>query len=126
MKKTIKKILRNTVIALLVISALQVNLLIPPVKAVTQAEIDALKGDAGDLKNEKNELRQQINALKGDKTRALEAKGLLDRQSDVIREEISNVEAQIAAYETLIAQTQAELEETEQKLVELRTARESG
>jgi len=117
MKKTIKQILRNTVVAMLVISALQVNILVPPVKAVTQAEIDALKGDAGDLKTEKNELKAQINALKGDKTRALEAKGLLDRQSDVIRAEITNVEAQIAAYETLIAQTQAELEETEQKEV---------
>lgn len=115
MKKKIKKFLRNTVIAMLVISALQVNILVPPVKAVTQAEIDALKGDAGNLKGEKNELQEQINALKGDKTRALEAKELLDRQSDVIRAEIVNVEEQIAAYETLIAQTQAELEETEEK-----------
>ncbi len=113
--KSVKKFLRTLVLILLVVSSLQLELVAPPVKAVTQAEIDALKGDAGDLKDEKAALQAQINALKGDKTAALQAKDILDRQSDVIRSEISNVTEQIAAYETLIAQTKAELAEAERE-----------
>ncbi len=118
MKKRMVKGLRSIVIALLVVSTLQLQLFAPPVKAVTQAEIDDLRDNASDLESEKNELQSQINELKDDKDDALAKKALLDEQSDVIRAEIANVEEQIAAYETLIAQTQAELEAAEQEEAE--------
>jgi len=113
MKNTVKKMLRSAVLVLLVVASLQVNLIVPPVKAVTQAEIDALKGDASGLKDEKSELQAQVNAIKNDKTKAIQAKNLLDQQSDVIRKEIANTESLIAAYESFIAQTKMELAETE-------------
>ena len=115
MKQTIKRFLLGTLALLMVVSALQLESFVPPVEAVTQAEIDALKDNAGGLKDEKSELQAQVNAIKKDKNKAIQAKNLLDQQSDVIRQEIANTESLISAYEDLIAQTQAELEATEQK-----------
>jgi len=113
MKKNMKRILLGVLALLMVVSTLQLEAFAPPVKAVTQAEIDALKGDASGLKDEKSELQAQVNAIKKDKSKAIQAKNLLDQQSDVIRKEIANTESLIAAYEELITQTQAELDETE-------------
>ncbi len=114
-KKTVKRLLRGVLMALLMVSLLQFDLMAPPAQAVTQAEIDQLKNNAGALSGEKKDLQTQIDALKNDKDDAIEKKTLLDRQSEVIRKEITNVEAQIAAYEELIAQTKRELAETEER-----------
>ncbi len=114
-KKTVKRLLRGALMALLMVSLLQFDLMVPPAQAVTQAEIDQLKNNAGALSGEKKDLQTQIDALKNDKDDAIEKKTLLDRQSEVIRKEITNVEAQIAAYEELIAQTKRELAETEER-----------
>lgn len=115
MKRKIHNCLRSLVIILLVVCTLQGNLVVPPVQAVTQAEIDALKENASALKGEKAELQKQLNALEGDKAAALEQISLLDDQNEITRQEIANTEAVIADYETLIAQTQAELEAAEKE-----------
>ena len=80
--------------------------------AVTQADIDALRKQATEIAENKKNLSAQIAELKKKVADATAHKKLLDRQSDLIREEIGNAEAQIGNYETLIEQTKAELEQT--------------
>ena len=80
-----------------------------PVLAVTQADIDALKGDANDLKEQRKELEKELDALQADRAQVVKRKNLLDQQISNTSQQISNVEAQIANYVELIAQSEAEL-----------------
>ena len=100
---------------LFVVGSIQSGELAPAVSAVTQAEIDNLKGNANDLDSQKADIQDQIDALESDKSKALEQIALLDQQADVIRQEITNTKALISNYETLIDQTQAELEQAEEE-----------
>lgn len=89
--------------------------LAPAASAVTQADIDALKGDAKDLAKEKKDLQAQIDKLSSDISSTMERKRLLDGQIGVTEQEIGNKEEEIATYEDLIAQTAAELADAEAK-----------
>lgn len=80
-----------------------------PALAVTQADIDALKGDAKTLSQQKKELKDKINALSDDIANNMKKKELLDSQISVLSQEIANVESQISTYAELITQTEAEL-----------------
>ncbi|WP_298025067.1 murein hydrolase activator EnvC [uncultured Dysosmobacter sp.] len=80
-----------------------------PALAVTQADIDALKGDAQTLSQQKKELKDKINALSDDIANNMKKKELLDSQISVLTKEIANVESQISTYAELITQTEAEL-----------------
>ena len=104
--------------ALFVVGCVQTEGLAPAVEAVTQSEIDNLKDNASDLGDQKDALQSQIDALESDKSKALEQIELLDKQNDVIRQEISNTESLITNYENLITQTQAELEDAERQEAE--------
>jgi len=86
-----------------------------PAQAVTQAEIDALKDDASDLKSKRKELESKLSALSDDKAEVLKRKNLLDQQISNTSAQIQNVETQIANYTALITQTEAELIEAEAK-----------
>ena len=77
--------------------------------AVTQAEIDALKGDANALASQKKDLQNQLKAVQADKNEAMARKELLERQINVIQEEIDNISRQIAMYDQLIAEKEEEL-----------------
>ena len=77
--------------------------------AVTQAEIDALKGDANALASQKKDLQNQLKAVQADKSEAMARKELLERQINVIQEEIDNISRQIAMYDQLIAEKEEEL-----------------
>lgn len=81
--------------------------------AVTQAEIDALKGNAGKLAEQKKDIQAQLKAVQADKSNALKKKELLEDQIDLIRQEIANINEQIAMYDQLIAEKTAELEQAE-------------
>ena len=81
--------------------------------AVTQAEIDALKGSAGKLAEQKKDIQAQLKAVQADKSNALKKKELLEDQIDLIRQEIANINEQIAMYDQLIAEKTAELEQAE-------------
>ena len=81
--------------------------------AVTQAEIDALKADANNLKNQKKDIQNQLKSVRADKSKALDQKELLEQQIDVIVSEISNLDAQINKYNELIGQKETELAENE-------------
>ena len=115
MKKVWKRGMLVLLALLFVAGSIQSGELAPAVSAVTQAEIDALKGNANELDSQKDALQSQIDALESDKSKALEQIALLDQQADVIRQEISNTETLISNYETLITQTKAELAEAEEQ-----------
>ena len=86
-----------------------------PAVAVSQADIDALKGDASELKQQKKDLQNKISALSDDISNTMKKKELLDSQISVLSSEISNVEAQISTYASLITQTEAELLDAQQR-----------
>lgn len=86
-----------------------------PVSAVTQADIDALKGDASDLTGQKKALQEKLASLSDDKAEVMQKKELLDQQIAVQVKEISNVESQISTYAELITQTQAELADAQER-----------
>ena len=83
--------------------------------AVTQAEIDALKGNASALATQKKDLQNQLKEVQADKDAAMARKELLERQINVIQQEIDNINQQIAMYDKLIAQKEEELAEAEEK-----------
>lgn len=85
----------------------------PALAAVTQAQIDALKGDANDLKSQRKKLEQELAELKNDRAQVVKRKNLLDQQISNTSQQISNVESQIANYEELIRQAEAELADAE-------------
>ena len=81
--------------------------------AVTQAEIDALKDKSSTLASQKKDIQAQLKAVKADKNAAMNKKLLIEDQIDVIRQEIANINEQIAMYDQLIAEKTAELEQAE-------------
>ena len=107
MKKRWRRTGRVLVALLLAVCSLSVNL--SPVLAVTQADIDALKDDAGDLSAQRKELEKKLDALADDKSSAMERKNLLDQQIANTSAQISNVEAQISKYASLISEKEQEL-----------------
>lgn len=86
-----------------------------PAAAVTWADVNDLKNEAGDLADQRKELESQLSALADDKSEALKRKNLLDQQITNLSSQISNVEKQISTYEALITQTEAELAEAQEK-----------
>lgn len=85
--------------------------LVPVARAVTQAEIDSLKGDSKELANQRADLKSQLADLASQRNSALNRKLLLDQQIALTVQAISNTEKQISGYETLLVQTAYELEE---------------
>lgn len=81
--------------------------------ALTQDDIDSLKGDAKELANQKAEVKKDLAALVSQQASVKEKKNLLDQQIRLTEQEIENTEAQIAGYEVLLSQTAYELEENE-------------
>ena len=70
--------------------------------AVTKAEIDALKDKSGSIASQKKEIQSQLKALQADKSSAMKKKQLLEDQIDLTRQEISNINEQIAMYDTTL------------------------
>ena len=84
-----------------------------PASAVTQAEIDAMKEEANSLKQQQEEIQDQLDSLAADRENAMARKTLLDQQINATRAEINTIAAQIAKYDELIAQKQEELSQAE-------------
>lgn len=84
-----------------------------PAGAVTQADIDALKGDAKEIAQDKKDLQAKIDQLSSDISNNLRRKELLDQQISLTESEISNKEEEIETYAQLITQSEAELAEAE-------------
>lgn len=84
-----------------------------PASAVTQAEIDAMREEADDLKDQQKEIQAKLDALEEDQANAMERKTLLEQQINATQAEINTIAAQIAKYDELIAQKQEELSQAE-------------
>lgn len=84
-----------------------------PASAVTQAEIDAMKEEANSLKQQQEEIQDQLDSLAADRENAMARKTLLEQQINATRAEINTIAAQISKYDELIAQKQTELDEAE-------------
>lgn len=89
--------------------------LVPVAHAVTQEQIDNLKGAAKELANESSQLKLQLAELKDQRTSAIQRKNLLDQQISLTVQQIDNTEKQISGFETLLAQTAYELEENKKQ-----------
>ena len=109
LRRSTKKLAVLLCVALLLTSAAA------PALAVTQADIDALKSDANELKGQQKALQSKLDALADDKAQVLQKKSLLDQKIANTSASIQNVEAQIADYTSLIAQKEAELADAQQK-----------
>ena len=103
MKHT-RRILSLLMALLLVFALAPAETLVPVAHAVTQEQIDNLKGAAKELANESSKLKDQ-------RTSAIQRKNLLDQQIDLTVQQIDNTEKQISGFETMLAQTAYELEE---------------
>ena len=114
MKRSWKRALRALFCLSLALMLTAVDLA-PAAALVTQADIDALKGDAGDLKDKRKELEAKLKELANDKSTAMERKALLDQQIANTTAQIENVEAQIENYNQLIAQQEEALADAEER-----------
>ena len=86
-----------------------------PASAVTQAEIDAMREEADDLKAQQEEIQAQLDALAEDQANAMERKTLLEQQINATQAEINSIAAQISKYDELIDQKQVELAQAEEE-----------
>jgi hypothetical protein len=90
---------------------------LPMAYAVTQADIDALKGDASELASQRSDIKSQLAELKNQRSSALKQLELLDQQIALTEREIKNTEDQISGYEALLSQTALAAVTVESKLV---------
>lgn len=82
-------------------------------RAVTQAEIDALREDADDLSAEIDEIEDELAKIRSDKSQMVQQVSLLSQQVSSLNDEIAYTEDLISGYDALLAQTAWELEENE-------------
>ena len=108
MKKN-KRYVRICAALLCAVLCLSVNVAPAMAAKVTQADIDALKGNAASLDKKQKEIQSKLNSLKNDKAAAVQKKTLLDDQIANTNAKISNTEAQISDYNALISQAETEL-----------------
>ena len=114
MKKN-KRYVRICAALLCAVLCLSVNVAPAMAAKVTQADIDALKGNAASLDKKQKEIQSKLNGLKNDKAAAVQKKTLLDDQIANTNAKISNTEAQISDYNALISQAEIELADAQQR-----------
>ena len=85
----------------------------PPALAVTQGQIDALKKQQKEYEKKKQELQSQINSLEYQQSTVLQKKEVLDSQIELTQQEIDNINALIAQYDTLIEEKTVEVQEAQ-------------
>ena len=84
---------------------------VQPANAVTQAQIDRLKGEAKNLEDKQAELQAQINSRNDDIMAVMAKYELLEQQIELTRQEITNLTQQIALCEEEIAEKEIEYNE---------------
>ena len=84
-----------------------------------QNQIDQMEQEQAELQEKLEELESQRNENLSEIYEMVEQKGLVDQQIALLHEQIDNMNNQIAAYAVLIADKQAELDESEKQLQEL-------
>lgn len=111
------------ILALAMLATLIAGVLPRDASAASSSE---LKNQLEDLKDEKDALMKEIEALEkqqsdnfNDMESLINQKDVIDQQVALLYAEISNVNSQIAAYSLLIADKQEELELAQQRLADL-------
>ena len=107
--KNQKTIVRILCIVLSVLMVLSIVMMVIPVRAVTQTEIQALEEKRAALENELQAQAEVVRALSDNHALIIDRKAALDRQIALKRESIALLEEQLAAYDEMIAQKEREL-----------------
>lgn len=99
---------------------------LPGVVGATKSE-SQLKSEIGQLESEKakidseiNKLQAQIDANMNEIERIVAQKNVIDQEIALLHQKVNNINDQIAAYSTMIAEKQAELDENLKKLEDLK------
>lgn len=126
------------VLAAVMLLSLVSTALIMLVGAASSKEIEkelvGLREEQAELKKQSDALKAEIDQNEAETQTLIEKKADIDRQMDVTRQTIENLNAQIQQYSLLIAEKQAELEESlaeeetlnEQYKARLRAMEETG
>ena len=80
-----------------------------------QSEINTLKGKNSTLAKEKAGLQKELAGLQAEKGKAMDKKTNLERQINVLQDEIDNLDAQLEQYTALITEKENEVAENEEK-----------
>lgn len=88
---------------------------------VLQEQIDALKQQESELASQIQALEDSMAENTQEITNIVDRKNSIDRQVFLLQEQIENTNTQISAYSALIADTQEELEEAEERLSTLQS-----
>lgn len=81
--------------------------------ATTQAEIDELKEQHNQLKEQQKDIQNTVNSLRGQQDKLIELKTALDEKNAITLQQILNLEEQITLHEELIEQKSVELEKAQ-------------
>lgn len=81
--------------------------------ATTQAEIDELKEQRNQLKEQQKDIQNTVNSLRGQQDKLIEFKTALDEKNAITLQQILNLEEQITLHEELIEQKSVELEKAQ-------------
>ena len=81
--------------------------------ATTQAEIDELKEQRNQLKEQQKDIQNTVNSLRGQQDKLIELKTALDEKNAITLQQILNLEEQITLHEELIKQKSVELEKAQ-------------
>ena len=104
-------------IAGLLVFSLLAGVIVMVVSAKTsseiQSEINALQQNAEQLAKNRDALEEEISANRSQTLTIVEQKAQVDREIDLTRQEVENVNAQVHQYNLLISEKQAELDELE-------------
>ena len=79
----------------------------------TQAEIDELKEQRNQLKQQQKDIQNTVNSLRGQQDKLIELKTALDEKNAITLQQILNLEEQITLHEELIEQKSVELEKAQ-------------
>ena len=81
--------------------------------ATTQAEIDELKEQRNQRKEQQKDIQNTVNSLRGQQDKLIELKTALDEKNAITLQQILNLEEQITLHEELIEQKSVELEKAQ-------------
>ena len=116
-RRILMAVLACVMVVLLLLPIL--TMAMPAARAVTEDElrqqIEALKGSASDVESKKEELQSQLEEIQGQKDKAMQEKQLRDQELAYIDQQIANTESMIAYYDQLIEQEIANLAEAQAK-----------
>lgn len=133
LKKKCKKLFAFALAMVMTLSAM-FSLMSVSAFAVTQSEIDALKSQRSELRDQKSGVQSTINSLQGQQSDQIALKNALDEKNAITVKQILNLTEQIDLHTTLIEQKTVEVEEAqkvadeqlEKYKVRVRAMEESG